>query len=234
MDPHLMWWESAGDADEPRDPVLVLVVADDPDAVSVLPPDHGSRWREETLAGNTATARVAGHLGVPIHVAEGGEVPAGHDLILIGEVGRGMTSLASQVACTHLNAEPQIVVGFGSGITDVEWMRKVTMIRDRCRPGPGVPPVPEPVSHMAALLTSAADTGVPVLIDGAASAAAAIVAERRPSLQAPVLGDEPAQRMLLDHLDVGPWGAGGIGPGYGLGALCGLAMLRLALLAADV
>ncbi len=87
---------------------------------------------------------------------------------------------------------------------------------------------------MAALLTAAADAGLPVLMDGSVSAAGAIVAERRPSVQAAVLGDEPAQRMLLDHLDVGPWGAGGIGPGQGLGALCGLAMLRLALLAADV
>lgn len=234
MDPRLTWWRSASDADEPRAPILVIVVADDPDAVSVLPPDHGSRWREQTLAGSTATARVAEHLGVPIHFAEDGQLPAGHDLILLGEAGRGMTSLASQVACTHLNAEPQMVVGFGSGITDIAWMRKVAAVRDTCRATAGTSTIPEPVEHLAALLTAAADAGVPVLIDGSASAAGAMVADRRPSMQAPVLGDEPAHRMLLDHLDLGPWGTGGIGPGQGLGALCGLEMLRLSLLAADV
>ncbi len=132
MDPHLEWWRSVGDGDEPHDPILVMVVADDPDAVSALPVDHGSRWRERTRAGKTATARVAEHLGVPIHFADTDELPTGHDLILLGEVGRGMTSLASQVACTHLNAEPQTVVGFGSGISDIEWMRKVSAVRDRC------------------------------------------------------------------------------------------------------
>ncbi len=72
-----------------------------------------------------------------------------------------------------------------------------------------------------------------MLLDGVTAAAAACVAQRTPPVQAPTLGDEPVQRLLLDRAEVPFWGTYGIGPGEGLGALAGLAMLRLALLATD-
>lgn len=207
-----------------------MVVHDEPEAVSVLDGDFGTQWRAETLEGRTPTARLAAHLGVSIRFADDAQIPAGHDLLLLADAGRGLTALAALVACTHMSAEPQTAVGFGSGISDVQWMRKVTDVRAAAHSYDGA--LPEPIALLATLLTTAADQGVPVLIDGVVGAAAAVVAERLPELQAPSLGDEPAHRLFLDHLGIGAWGTSGIGPGQGLGALGGLGLLNLALLAA--
>lgn len=212
--------------------MLLVVVHDAAQAVSVLEHDFGARWREATSAGQTPTARLAEHLGVSIAFADDGPVPSGHDLLLLADAGRGLTSLAAQVACTHLNAEPQAAVGFGSGISDVQWMQKVTDVRAAARTNDGA--VPQPVAVLADVLTDAADESLPVLIDGVVAAAAAMVAERLPELQAPAIGDEPAYQLFLDHLGIGAWGTAGIGPGQGLGALSGLGLLNLALLADDV
>jgi hypothetical protein len=219
--PQVEWWRDVGGADTPENPLLVLAMHDDPQAVSALPEDHSATW----LARDTATRRVAESLGVPIVVAGTEPLPEGHDLLLLGAVGRGLTTAAALLAVQQFDAEPQKVVGHGSGITDVQWMAKVADVRDR-----RLDDVPTPIAHLAAVLEHAQ---VPVLLDGVTAAAAACVAHHTPPLQAPTLGDEPVQRLLLDRAEVPCWGSYGIGPGEGLGALAGLAMLRLALLATD-
>ena len=233
MDPRVEWWRSVSAAARPERPVLVVVLDDDPDAVSALSPEFSSRWRADTENGLTPTARVAEHLGVPIHFADSAGLPQGHDLVLLADAGRGMTTSAAQVACTHLNAEPQTVVGYGSGISDVDWMGKVTGVRARAQAAGSPPAVPSAVRLLGDLLVRAADTATPVLLDGVACAAGATVAEELPPVQAPVLGQEPSHQLFLDHLDIPAWATGGIGPGEGLGALGGLAVLNVALLAAD-
>lgn len=225
------WWHAVSDAPRPAAPLLVVVVADDPQAVSALPAGFGAQWRQATLAGHTATARLAGELGVHIHFADAGDLPDGHDLILLADAGRGLTTSAAQVACTHFQAEPQLVVGFGSGVPDAAWMDKVADVRSRAWEASSVP---GPIAMLAGLLERAADAELPVLLDGVVSAAAAAVADRLPPAQVPAVGDEPAQRFFLDRLDLGVWAGMGIGPGLGLGSLSGLAMLNLALLTADV
>lgn len=221
MIPQVTWWRDAAGTPAPRNPLLVLALHDEPDAVSALPADHCANWLER----DTATGRVAASLGVPVFVAGSGPVPEGHDLLLLGAVGRGLTTIAAALAVARFDAEPQQVVGHGSGITDLEWMDKVRDVRAR-----DFAETPEPVAQMAAILESA---NVPVLLDGVTAAAAACVADRLPPVQAPTLGDEPVQRLLLERANVPVWGRFGIGPGEGLGALSGLAMLRIALLAAD-
>jgi nicotinate-nucleotide--dimethylbenzimidazole phosphoribosyltransferase len=234
MDPRVEWWRSVCAAPRPENPVLVVVLDDDPDAVSALPPGFSSRWRADTENGLTPTARVAEHLGVPIQFADSKELPQGHDLVLLADAGRGMTTAAAQVACTHLNAEPQSAVGYGSGVSDIDWMRKVTGVRTRAQAAGSPPAVPAAVRLLADLLAGAADSATPVLLDGVVCAGAATVAEQLPPVQVPVLGREPSHRLFLDHLDLAAWAADGIGPGQGLGALGGLAALNVALLAADV
>lgn len=223
MKAQVQWWRDVGGGTVPQNPLLVVVVADDDTAVSALPAGHGAQWWERTQARETATARVAAHLGVTVFLAGSGELPEGHDLLLLGEVGRGMTTLAARVAVTELLAEPQLVVGHGSGISDVQWMQKVADVRDRQTDG-----VPDPIRELAGIVR---DCHVPILLDGVACAAAMALAETMPSVQIPVLGAEPAQRLFAERLDIPVWGSSGIGPGEGLGALTGLAMLRLALLA---
>ena len=221
MNPQVAWWREFGDGPTPQRPLLVVAVQDDPVALSALPLDHGATWQQR----ETPTSRVAHHLGVPVFVLGSGELPDDRDLLLLASVGRGMTTLAASVAVTHFAAEPQLVVGYGSGIDDLQWMQKVQDVRSRTHSS-----VPEPVSQLAHVLQT---TRVPVLLDGVISAAAAALAERLPPVQSPVCGDEPVQRFFLDRCDAGVWGTSGIGPGEGLGALNGLAMLRLALLAAS-
>ena len=234
MDPRVEWWRSVSATSRPERPVLVVVLGDDPDAVSALAPGFSSRWRADTEGGLTPTARVAEHLGVPIHFADTPRLPEGHDLVLLADAGRGMTTSAAQVACTHLNAEPQTAVGYGSGISDIDWMGKVTGVRARAQAAGNPPTVPPAVELLANLLVCAADTATPVLLDGVVCAAGATVAEELPPVQAPVLGQEPSHRLFLDHLNIAAWATDGIGPGEGLGALGGLAALNVALLAAHV
>ena len=224
------WWRGVSSTARPERPLLVVAIADDPDAVSALAPDFGSQWQHRTTQGSTATARVAEHLQVPIHVLGETPLPEGHDLILLADSGRGLTSRAAEVAVARFDAEPQLVVGMGSGISDSQWMEKVVRVRARA----GTEELPEPVAALAGVLEVASERDVPVLLDGAVSAAAAAVASTCPQMQIPVMGDEPVQKYFVDRIEAGVWGGNAVGPGLGLGALSGLAMLRLALLAADV
>jgi hypothetical protein len=231
MNDHARWWDSVSANPRPRRPVLVVAVADDPHAQSTLAEDFGAQWAQRTADGATATARIAAELDVPILVLDDSEIPDHHDLILLADAGRGLTTRAAEIAVSHFGAEPQLVVGYGSGISDRQWMDKVLAVRSVT--GPEVH-LPAPVAALAAVLQSAAQRDVPVLLDGAVSAAAAAVATRCPPMQIPVMGDEPTQQFFADRIEAGVWSTSGIGPGLGLGALSGLAMLRLALLAADV
>jgi len=221
VNPQVAWWREVGAGPAPQRPLLVVAVHDDPSAVSALPPDHGATWAQR----ETPTSRVADHLDVPVFIAGTGDLPKGHDLLLLASAGRGMTTLAAGVAVAHFAAEPQLVVGYGNGIDDLQWMDKVRDVRARTDAQ-----VPEPVTQLAHVLETA---DVPVLLDGVVSAAAAAIAGQLPPVQVPVCGDEPVQRFFLDRCEAGLWGTSGIGPGEGLGALSGLAMLRLALLAAS-
>ena len=216
MNPYAAWWLDSG-RPAPERPLLVLALNDDATAVSALPENYSAGWLDR----QTPTSRVAEYLQVPI-VAAGQELPD-HDLLLLGSVGRGMTTLAAAFAVSQLNAEPQLVTGHGSGISDLQWMEKLVDVRSRTQTD-----VPPPVAALVAVLEQA---DVPVLLDGVVSAAAAALVSPGTDVQAPVVGAEPVQQFFLDRANVPVWGSSGIGPGEGLGSLSGLAMLRLALLA---
>ncbi|MEZ5185809.1 MAG: nicotinate-nucleotide--dimethylbenzimidazole phosphoribosyltransferase [Candidatus Nanopelagicales bacterium] len=217
----------------PQNPLLVVVCADDPTAISTLPDDYGQQWREATRGGRTATARLADHLGVGIEVADSADLTGDHDLLLLADVGKGLTTAAAQVACTHFNAEPQLVCGYGSDISDLAWMQKVAAIRRTAAADPEAP-LPHALGVLVSVIETAAGSGTPVLLDGVVSSAAAAMASVKPPMQSPTTGDEPAQKFFLDRADIGVWAGSGIGPGAGLAALGGLALLNLGLLAADV
>ena len=224
------WWLDLGREDPPANPLLVIVADDDPSAVSTLPPGYADQWQDATARGHTPTARVAAHLGVMIHIAQDGGIPAGHDLVLLADVGRGLTTAAARLACGQFGAEPQLVTGRGSGVDDLGWMRKVVDVRERADSDT----VPDAIALAARILRSAAEADVPVLIDGVVGAAAAAVCDPVPAMQIPAIGDEPAQPFFAERRDLPSWGMSGLGPGAGLAALHGLAVLRLGLLAADV
>ncbi|WP_009956267.1 nicotinate-nucleotide--dimethylbenzimidazole phosphoribosyltransferase, partial [Mycobacterium intracellulare] len=58
------------------------------------------------------------------------EVDAGADLLIAGDMGIGNTTAAAVLVAALTNAEPVVVVGFGTGIDDAGWGRKTAAVRD--------------------------------------------------------------------------------------------------------
>ncbi|NYI90275.1 nicotinate-nucleotide--dimethylbenzimidazole phosphoribosyltransferase [Amycolatopsis endophytica] len=167
------------------------------------------------------------------------EVDEGADLLVAGSVGVGASTPAAVLVAALTGAEPVAVVGRGSGIDDDGWMRKTLAVRDALRRARAV--LPDPVAllrtaggaDLAALtgfLAQAAVRRTPVLLDGLAVAAAALVAEElapgaRSWWQAAHADAEPAHRMVLEHLDLKPIVDLGLRLGDGTGAATALPLL---------
>ena len=143
------------------------------------------------------------------------------------------------------NAEPVAVVGFGTGIDDAGWARKTAAVRDalfRTRPV-----LPDPVAllrcgggadlaAMAGFCAQAAVRRTPLLLDGMAVTAAALVAERlapgaRQWWQAGHRSTEPGHALALAELGLEPIVDLRMRLGEGTGAAVALPVLRAAVAA---
>lgn len=170
------------------------------------------------------------------------EVDAGADLLIAGDMGIGNTTPAAVLVAALTNAEPVAVVGFGSGIDDAGWGRKTAAIRDalfRTKPV-----LPDPVAllrscggaDLAALAGFCAQAAVrrtPLLLDGLAVTAAALVAERlapgaRHWWQAGHRSTEPGHSLALAALELEPLVDLRMRLGEGSGAALALPVLRAA------
>ncbi|WP_437435986.1 nicotinate-nucleotide--dimethylbenzimidazole phosphoribosyltransferase, partial [Mycobacterium avium] len=114
------------------------------------------------------------------------EVDAGADLLIAGDMGIGNTTAAAVLVAALTNVEPVVAVGFGTGIDDAGWARKTAAVRDALFRARRV--LPDPVAllrcaggaDLAALAGFCAQAAVrrtPLLLDGMAVTAAALVAE---------------------------------------------------------
>jgi len=171
------------------------------------------------------------------------EVDGGADVLLAGDMGIGNTTPAAVIVAAFTATEPVAVVGRGSGVDDRGWMRKVTVIRDALRRAR--PVMADPVAllrtvggadfaAMAGFLAQAAVRRTPVILDGLAVGAAAMVAEElapgaREWWCAAHLSAEPAHRLVLDHLDLTPLLDLGMRLGEGTGALAALPLVQAAI-----
>lgn len=170
------------------------------------------------------------------------EVDAGADLLIAGDMGIGNTTAAAVLVAAMTNAEPVAVVGFGTGIDDAGWARKTAAIRDalyRARPV-----LPDPVgllrcaggadlAAMAGFCAQAAVRRTPLLLDGMAVTAAALVAERlapgaRRWWQAGHRSTEPGHTLALAALELEPILDLRMRLGEGTGAALALPVLRAA------
>lgn len=170
------------------------------------------------------------------------EADAGTDLVLLGDLGVGSTTVAGVLIGALCGTDAAAVCGRGSGIDDRVWMVKCATIRDslrRARPVLG--------DQLALLGTTggadfAAITGfllqaavrrLPVVLDGVVSAACALVAQRI-AFRAPEwwragqANGEPAQAKAYDRLTLTPVQDQGITMGEGVGALLALPLLQAA------
>jgi nicotinate-nucleotide--dimethylbenzimidazole phosphoribosyltransferase len=170
------------------------------------------------------------------------EVDAGADLLIAGDMGIGNTTAAAVLVAALTNAEPVVVVGFGSGIDDAGWARKTAAIRDALFRTRQV--LPDPVALLrscggadlaaiAGFCAQAAVRRTPLLLDGMAVTAAALVADRlapgaRQWWQAGHRSTEPGHTLALAALELDPILDLRMRLGEGTGATLALPVLRAA------
>ncbi|MDA8437551.1 MAG: nicotinate-nucleotide--dimethylbenzimidazole phosphoribosyltransferase [Propionibacterium sp.] len=160
-------------------------------------------------------------------------VAAGNRCLLAGDMGIANTTASAALISVFTGREPAAVTGYGTGIDEDTWTRKVAVI-DRAlalhRPDPA-----DPIGALAALggLEHAATVGlilggaalhVPVVLDGVISAAAALVAaalapDATDWLIAGHVSDEPGARVALEVLGLVPLLDLGMRLGEGSGAV---------------
>jgi len=173
------------------------------------------------------------------------EVDAGADLLIAGDIGIGNTTPAAVLVAAMTNAEPVAVVGFGTGIDDAGWARKTAAVRDALFRTRSV--LPDPVgllrcgggadlAAMAGFCAQAAVRRTPLILDGMAVTAAALVAERlapgaRQWWQAGHRSTEPGHALALAELGLDPIVDLRMGLGEGTGATVALPLLRAAVAA---
>ena len=167
----------------------------------------------------------------------------GTRLLAAGEMGIGNTTTASAVTSVLLNLDPETVTGRGAGLSGAGLRRKISAIRDGIAQNkPDASDVPDVLSKvggfdlagMCGLYLGGALYGVPVLMDGFPSAAAALCAARlcpasAKAMLASHVSAEPAGQCVLDALCKRPLITAGMRLGEGTGAVCAMTLLDLAL-----
>ena len=168
---------------------------------------------------------------------------AGDELILLGEMGIGNTTTTCAVASVLLNEPPETLAGRGAGLSSAGLARKIAAIRRAL--AVNCPDPADPIDvlgkvgglDLAALcgaVLGGAAYGMPVLLDGVITNAAALCAVRLCPAAAKALltshvSAEPAARRMLDALGLPPLICAGLRLGEGSGAVAALGLLDQAL-----
>ncbi|MBU2698429.1 nicotinate-nucleotide--dimethylbenzimidazole phosphoribosyltransferase [Pimelobacter sp. 30-1] len=170
------------------------------------------------------------------------EIAAGAQLLLSGDMGIGNTTPASAMVAAALGLPADEVTGRGTGVDDAALRHKQALVQQALdRAGDRVA---DPMDALAALssadlvattgyLVQAAESGVPVLLDGLMSVACALYAEQiAPGATAWFAAGhrstEPAQALALDKLGLSPVLDLGLRLGEGSGAVAAVPVLRSA------
>ncbi|AXT83797.1 nicotinate-nucleotide--dimethylbenzimidazole phosphoribosyltransferase [Aeromicrobium sp. A1-2] len=177
------------------------------------------------------------------------EIAAGAQLLISGDMGIGNTTPAAALIAASLGLPAVEVTGRGTGIDERALDHKVAIVQQALdRAGDRSA---DPVEMLTALgsadlaaaagfMAAAARAGVPVLLDGVISVAAAVVADRLAPgaaawFAAGHRSTEPAQILALDKLGLEPVLDLGMRLGEGSGAVAAVPLIRsAALLLADV
>ena len=167
----------------------------------------------------------------------------GFSLLAAGEMGIGNTTTTAAAACVFLGRSPEELVGRGAGLSDRGLERKRRAVETALAVNRPDPTDPVDVLSKVGGLDIAAMTGfylgcaarsVPVILDGAISAAAAVAAVRlcpnaRKALLPSHLPWEFCGRALLAELGLEPLLNGRFRLGEGTGAVALMPLLDMAL-----
>jgi nicotinate-nucleotide--dimethylbenzimidazole phosphoribosyltransferase len=170
------------------------------------------------------------------------EIDAGADLLIVGDLGLGNTTVASTLISILTDSEPVQVVGWASEAGDADWMARCAAIRDARRRGwPHRYDTTEllrtvggaDIAAMVGFIAQSAARRTPVLLDSVVSVAAALIVQRRTArvvrwLRAGQLSPEPAHAIALEQLGLDPILDLQMSLGQGTGALIAVPVLRAA------
>lgn len=174
-------------------------------------------------------------------------IDSGADLLIPADLGVGNTTVAAALMGRLSNTEPVLIIGPGSGITDVTWKNKVAVIRDAMFRARHLTDPLEliqacgggDVAALVGFIAQAAARRTPMLIDSPLTAVSAVLAERlaRGSAEwvyAASATDEPAHRLALQDLGLLPLLDMRITTGQAVGSLAALEIIGAGVeLAAD-
>jgi nicotinate-nucleotide--dimethylbenzimidazole phosphoribosyltransferase len=190
---------------------------------------------EDALTADETTAAI----GAGRRIADE-EVDAGADLLIGGDMGIGNSTAAAVLIAAVTGAEPVDVAGYGTGVDDAGWARKTAAVRDALFRSRSVCSDPvgllrccggADLAALAGFCAQAAIRRTPLLLDGLAVTAAALIAERlapgaRLWWQAGHRSTEPAHTLALAQLDLDPIVDLQLRLGEGTGAAVALSVLR--------
>lgn len=166
----------------------------------------------------------------------------GYSLIGVGEMGIGNTTTSSAVVSVILGLAPEAVTGRGAGLTDAGLAKKIRVIQEglhKNNPNPldGIDVLSKvggfDLAGIAGVIIGGAVYGIPVVLDGfitgaAALAAAVICPEAKKFMIASHVSAEPAGAVVLEKLGLKPIIYGGMCLGEGTGAAAFFALLSMA------
>ena len=193
--------------------------------------------REEAMTEAEARAAVAVGIGQVKRLKE-----RGCRIIATGEMGIGNTTTSSALVSVLLGKEVRAVTGRGAGLSDESLERKVQVIEkaialhrpnwqdpmDVLKKLGGLD-----IAGLAGVFLGGAMYGIPVVVDGFISAAAALTAERMcpgcaDYMLASHVSAEPAGAMVLTALGLKPVIQAGMCLGEGTGAVAALPLFQMA------
>lgn len=166
----------------------------------------------------------------------------GIDLVIPGDMGIGNTTMAAAIVGHFTGSPAEEVTGHGTGIDQDHLTLKTAVVRAALERMRGTTPLQAlavgggaDIAAMCGLLVGAAQSRIPVLLDGVVSTAAALAAEAMaPGLRdwcaAGHVSTEPASRIGLRALNKTPILDIGMRLGEGSGALVALPVLQSAAL----
>ena len=169
-------------------------------------------------------------------------IDSGADLVIIGDMGIGNTTVSSTIIGLLAPADAVAMVGRGTGIDDATWMRKCAAVRDAMRRGKPVKGSPleliatvggPDVAAMVGVLLRSAQRRTGVMLDGTLSTASALIAHRAAYKaldwwQSGHRSTEPAHTAALDRLDLRPLLDLRMRLGEGTGALLAVPLVSAA------
>ena len=166
-----------------------------------------------------------------------------YDLICVGEIGIGNTTTSSAVISALLKLNPKDVAGKGAGLSKEGIAHKADVIREAIEKYDLYNKSPfeilcavggYDIAAMAGVMIGGAVLGVPIVLDGFISAAAALVSQRMVSGVSNYLipshsSAESASLKVLDELSLKPVIYADMALGEGTGAVMMIPLIRTAL-----